>query len=204
MEGGGKLLPAMSVKFDKGDAGLGADESQKAQNRANSISGMKTSLLRRANTFGALRSIKLKSAGSHDALAIQEQLIDDALAIQEQLNESLQDRLAGVMDMMDSQSECIRQLEATVTQANARIQELESQVKEANGKIRERTRTGGLNKIREGADGSRYDSGDEGALGEAGGNGVSPNSVRRRRRSSGTRRRVGSSASSSVSLAETV
>ena len=125
----------------------------------------------------------------------------DALVFQEHLNENLQERLTGLMDMVESQSECIRGLEATATLANARIRELESQVQEGGGTVRERVRTGGMVKIREGAisaDG-RYASSGDGTLGEAGGRGSAPGSPHRRRRVSGSRRRVASSVASGSS-----
>ena len=175
-------------------AALRAEENIKAQLRGDSFRNMKQSLSRGLS----MRNMASRSSESEETL--------DALLFQEQMNENLQERLTGLMDMVESQSECIRGLEATATQANARIRELESQVKEAGGMVRERVRTGGLVKIREGAmsaDG-RYDIGARsanGSLGEAGGS--APGSPHRRRRSSGSRRRVASSVASGSS-AQTV
>tara|TARA_B100000768_G_scaffold169897_1_gene175827 strand:+ start:102 stop:680 length:579 start_codon:yes stop_codon:yes gene_type:complete len=173
---------------------LRAEENVKAQLRGESFRNMKQSFSRGLS----MRSMANRSSESEETL--------DALMFQEQMNELLQERLTGLMDMVESQSECIRGLEATATLANARIRELESQVKEAGGMVRERVRTGGLVKIREGAmsaDG-RYDIGARsanGSLGEAGGS--APGSPHRRRRSSGSRRRVASSVASGSS-AQTV
>jgi len=173
---------------------LRAEENVKAQLRGESFRNMKQSFSRGLS----MRSMANRSSESEETL--------DALMFQEQMNELLQERLTGLMDMVESQSECIRGLEATATLANARIRELESQVKEAGGMVRERIRTGGLVKIREGAmsaDG-RYDIGARsanGSLGEAGGS--APGSPHRRRRSSGSRRRVASSVASGSS-AQTV
>ena len=173
---------------------LRAEENIKAQLRGESFRNMKQSLSRGLS----MRSMANRSSGSEETR--------NALMFQEQMNELLQERLTGLMDMVESQSECIRGLEATATLANARIRELESQVKEAGGMVRERVRTGGLVKIREGAmsaDG-RYDIGARsanGSLGEAGGS--APGSPHRRRRSSGSRRRVASSVASGSS-AQTV
>ena len=173
---------------------LRAEENIKAQLRGESFRNMKQSFSRGLS----MRSMANRSSESEETL--------DALMFQEQMNELLQERLTGLMDMVESQSECIRGLEATATLANARIRELESQVKEAGGMVRERVRTGGLVKIREGAmsaDG-RYDIGARsanGSLGEAGGS--APGSPHRRRRSSGSRRRVASSVASGSS-AQTV
>ena len=175
---------------------LRAEENIKAQLRGDSFRNMKQSLSRGLS----MRNMASRSSESEETL--------DALLFQEQMNENLQERLTGLMDMVESQSECIRGLEATATQANARIRELESQVKDAGGMVRERVRTGGLVKIREGAvsaDG-RYDIGarrGDGSLGEAGGRGSAPGSPHRRRRSSGSRRRVASSVASGSS-AQTV
>ena len=175
---------------------LRAEENIKAQLRGESFRNMKQSLSRGLS----MRSMANRSSGSEETR--------NALMFQEQMNELLQERLTGLMDMVESQSECIRGLEATATLANARIRELESQVKEAGGMVRERVRTGGLVKIREGAisaDG-RYDIGarrGDGSLGEAGGRGSAPGSPHRRRRSSGSRRRVASSVASGSS-AQTV
>ena len=174
---------------------LREEERQKAQARGESMKNLKGS-------FGRALSIRRmldtnKSEESQDSL--------DRLSFQEQMNENLQERLTGLMDMVESQSECIRGLEATATLANARIRELESQVQEGGGTVRERVRTGGMVKIREGAisaDG-RYASSGDGTLGEAGGRGSAPGSPHRRRRSSGSRRRVASSVASGSS-AQTV
>ena len=169
---------------------LRAEENIKAQLRGESFRNMKQSFSRGLS----MRSMANRSSESEETL--------DALMFQEQMNELLQERLTGLMDMVESQSECIRGLEATATLANARIRELESQVKEAGGMVRERVRTGGLVKIREGAmsaDG-RYDIGARsanGSLGEAGGS--APGSPHRRRRVSGSRRRVASSVASGSS-----
>ena len=169
---------------------LRAEENIKAQLRGESFRNMKQSLSRGLS----MRSMANRSSGSEETR--------NALMFQEQMNELLQERLTGLMDMVESQSECIRGLEATATLANARIRELESQVKEAGGMVRERVRTGGLVKIREGAmsaDG-RYDIGARsanGSLGEAGGS--APGSPHRRRRVSGSRRRVASSVASGSS-----
>ena len=175
---------------------LREEESRKAQMRGDSMKNLKGSFVRALSVRRMLDTNR--SQESQDSL--------DALVFQEQLNENLQERLTGLMDMVESQSECIRGLEATATLANARIRELESQVKEAGGMVRERIRTGGLVKIREGAmsaDG-RYDIGARsanGSLGEAGGS--APGSPHRRRRRSGSRRRVASSVASGSS-AQTV
>ena len=172
---------------------LRAEENIKAQLRGESFRNMKQSLSRGLS----MRSMANRSSGSEETR--------NALMFQEQMNELLQERLTGLMDMVESQSECIRGLEATATLANARIRELESQVKGAGGMVRERVRTGGVN-IREGAmsaDG-RYDIGARsanGSLGEAGGS--APGSPHRRRRVSGSRRRVASSVASGSS-AQTV
>ena len=168
---------------------LRAEENIKAQLRGESFRNMKQSLSRGLS----MRSMANRSSGSEETR--------NALMFQEQMNELLQERLTGLMDMVESQSECIRGLEATATLANARIRELESQVKGAGGMVRERVRTGGVN-IREGAmsaDG-RYDIGARsanGSLGEAGGS--APGSPHRRRRVSGSRRRVASSVASGSS-----
>ena len=174
-------------------AALRAEENIKAQLRGDSFRNMKQSLSRGLS----MRNMASRSSESEETL--------DALLFQEQMNENLQERLTGLMDMVESQSECIRGLEATATQANARIRELESQVQEGGGTVRERVRTGGMVKIREGAisaDG-RYASSGDGTLGEAGGRGSAPGSPHRRRRSSGSRRRVASSVASGSS-AQTV
>ena len=169
-------------------------ESRKAQMRGDSMKNLKGSFVRALS----VRKNTNRSEESQDSL--------DALVFQEHLNENLQERLTGLMDMVESQSECIRGLEATATLANARIRELESQVQEGGGTVRERVRTGGMVKIREGtisADG-RYASSGDGTLGEAGGRGSAPGSPHRRRRTSGERRRRVASSVASGSSAQTV
>ena len=171
-------------------------ESRKAQMRGDSMKNLKGSFVRALSVRRMLDTNR--SQESQDSL--------DALVFQEQLNENLQERLTGLMDMVESQSECIRGLEATATLANARIRELESQVQEGGGTVRERVRTGGMVKIREGtisADG-RYASSGDGTLGEAGGRGSAPGSPHRRRRTSGERRRRVASSVASGSSAQTV
>lgn len=172
-------------------------ESRKAQMRGDSMKNLKGSFVRALS----VRKNTNRSEESQDSL--------DALVFQEHLNENLQERLTGLMDMVESQSECIRGLEATATLANARIRELEAQVKEGGGMVRERVRSGGLVKIGEGAisaDG-RYNIGarsSDGTLGEAGGRGGTPGSPHRRRRTSGERRRRVASSVASGSSAQTV
>ena len=139
---------------------------------------------------------------------------DNALQQMEKKNALLQERLTGLMDMVESQRECISGLEATATLAKERIQELESQLaaqKEAGGVVRERVRSGERVKVRTGASSAdaKHDSvrGANGAVGEAGGRRSAPGSPQRTRRKSGSRRRVASSAASSVvsvSSAQTV
>ena len=176
---------------------LRAEENVKAQLRGESFRNMKQSFSRGLS----MRSMANRSSESEETL--------DALMFQEQMNELLQERLTGLMDMVESQSECIRGLEATAILANARIRELEAQVKEGGGMVRERVRSGGLVKIGEGAisaDG-RYNIGarsGDGTLGEAGGRGGTPGSPHRRRRSSGERRRRVASSVASGSSAQTV
>ena len=171
---------------------LRAEENRKAQLRTDSLKNLK-------GKFGRT----LSNLGFQDTNRTQEsQGALDALAFQQQLNASLQERLTGLMDMVESQSECIRGLEAAATVANARIQELEAQIREGGGRVRERVRSGGLVKIGEGAvsaDG-RHNIGARsggGSLGDAGGRG-SESSPHRRRRSGGERRRRASSSASSV------
>ena len=171
---------------------LRAEENRKAQLRSDSLKNLK-------GKFGRT----LSNLGFQDTNRTQEsQEALDALAFQQQLNASLQERLTGLMDMVESQSECIRGLEAAATVANARIQELEAQIREGGGRVRERVRSGGLVKIGEGAvsaDG-RHNIGARsggGSLGDAGGRG-SESSPHRRRRSGGERRRRASSSASSV------
>ena len=171
---------------------LRAEENRKAQLRTDSLKNLKGKFGRTLSNLGFQDTNRTQE--SQDAL--------DALAFQQQLNASLQERLTGLMDMVESQSECIRGLEAAATVANARIQELEAQIKEGGGRVRERVRSGGLVRIGEGAvsaDG-RHNigarSGGE-SLGDAGGRG-SESSPHRRRRSGGERRRRASSSASSV------
>ena len=139
---------------------------------------------------------------------------DNALQQMEKKNALLQERLTGLMDMVESQRECISGLEATATLAKERIQELESQLaaqKEAGGVVRERVRSGERVKVRTGATSAdaKHDSARSAnrAVGEAGGRRSAPGSPQRTRRKSGSRRRVASSAASSVvsvSSAQTV
>ena len=171
---------------------LRAEENRKAQLRTDSLKNLKGKFGRTLSNLGFQDTNRTQE--SQDAL--------DALAFQQQLNASLQERLTGLMDMVESQSECIRGLEAAATVANARIQELEAQIREGGGRVRERVRSGGLVKIGEGAvsaDG-RHNIGARsggGSLGDAGGRG-SESSPHRRRRSGGERRRRVSSSASSV------
>ena len=171
---------------------LRAEENRKAQLRTDSLKNLKGKFGRTLSNLGFQDTNRTQE--SQDAL--------DALAFQQQLNASLQERLTGLMDMVESQSECIRGLEAAATVANARIQELEAQIKEGGGRVRERVRSGGLVRIGEGAvpaDG-RHNIGARsggGSLGDAGGRG-SESSPHRRRRSGGERRRRASSSASSV------
>ena len=162
---------------------LRAEENRKAQLRTDSLKNLKGKFGRTLSNLGFQDTNRTQE--SQDAL--------DALAFQQQLNASLQERLTGLMDMVESQSECIRGLEAAATVANARIQELEAQIREGGGRVRERVRSGGLVKIGEGAvsaDG-RHNIGARsggGSLGDAGGRG-SESSPHRRKRSGGERRR---------------
>ena len=171
---------------------LRAEENRKAQLRTDSLKNLKGKFGRTLSNLGFQDTNRTQE--SQDAL--------DALAFQQQLNASLQERLTGLMDMVESQSECIRGLEAAATVANARIQELEAQIREGGGRVRERVRSGGLVRIGEGAvsaDG-RHNIGARsggGSLGDAGGRG-SESSPHRRRRSGGERRRRASSSASSV------
>ena len=171
---------------------LRAEENRKAQLRTDSLKNLKGKFGRSLSNLGFQDTNR--SRESQDA--------SGALAFQQQLNASLQERLTGLMDMVESQSECIRGLEAAATVANARIQELEAQIKEGGGRVRERVRSGGLVRIGEGAvsaDG-RHNIGARsggGSLGDAGGRG-SESSPHRRRRSGGERRRRVSSSASSV------
>ena len=171
---------------------LRAEENRKAQLRTDSLKNLKGKFGRTLSNLGFQDTNRTQE--SQDAL--------DALAFQQQLNASLQERLTGLMDMVESQSECIRGLEAAATVANARIQELEAQIREGGGRVCERVRSGGLVRIGEGAvsaDG-RHNIGARsggGSLGDAGGRG-SESSPHRRRRSGGERRRRASSLASSV------
>ena len=171
---------------------LRAEENRKAQLRTDSLKNLKGKFGRTLSNLGFQDTNRTQE--SQDAL--------DALAFQQQLNASLQERLTGLMDMVESQSECIRGLEAAATVANARIQELEAQIREGGGRVRERVRSGGLVRIGEGAvsaDG-RHNIGARsggGSLSDAGGRG-SESSPHRRRRSGGERRRRASSSASSV------
>ena len=171
---------------------LRAEENRKAQLRTDSLKNLKGKFGRTLSNLGFQDTNRTQE--SQDAL--------DALAFQQQLNASLQERLTGLMDMVESQSECIRGLEAAATVANARIRELEAQIKQGSCMVRERVRSGGLVRIGEGAvsaDG-RHNIGARsggGSLGDAGGRG-SESSPHRRRRSGGERRRRVSSSASSV------
>ena len=139
------------------------------------------------NVEDQLRTLWQGLGSSRRSLKLSEaQEAVDALTNQQQLNE---ERLTGLTEIAQEQQELIAvrdaevaALEATVTDANARIRELEIQV----------TGTGGYER---GAEIS------EEALGEAAGGkrGAQP-SPRRKRRSSGGRRRV----ASSVASAQTV
>jgi hypothetical protein len=179
---------------------LRLEESIKAEKRGES-------LLRLKKTFS--RAQRLQSLADRFAGET-----DNALQQMEQKNALLQERLTGLMDMVESQSECIRGLEAAATLAKERIRELESQVaaqKEASGMARERVRTGSRVKVRTGATSAdaKHDSARSAdtAVGEAGGRRSAPGSPQRTRRKSGSRRRVASSTASSVasvSSAQTV
>ena len=179
---------------------LRLEESIKAEKRGES-------LLRLKKTFS--RAQRLQSLADRFAGET-----DNALQQMEKKNALLQERLTGLMDMVESQRECISGLEATATLAKERIQELESQLaaqKEAGGVVRERVRTGARVKVRTGATSAdaKHDSARSAdtAVGEAGGRRSAPGSPQRTRRKSGSRRRVASSAASSVasvSSAQTV
>ena len=170
---------------------LRLEENIKAQQRGEAMLRLKKTFSRAQR----LQNLADKFAGE----------TDNALQQMEKKNALLQERLTGLMDMVESQRECISGLEATATLAKERIQELESQLaaqKEAGGVVRERVRSGGLVRIGEGAvsaDG-RHNIGARsggGSLGDAGGRG-SESSPHRRRRSGGERRRRASSSASSV------
>ena len=179
---------------------LRLEESIKAQQRGEAMLRLKKTFSRAQR----LQNLADKFAGE----------TDNALRQMEKKNALLQERLTGLMDMVESQRECISGLEATATLAKERIQELESQLaaqKEAGGVVRERVRSGERVKVRTGASSAdaKHDSvrGANGAVGEAGGRRSAPGSPQRTRRKSGSRRRVASSAASSVvsvSSAQTV
>jgi len=179
---------------------LRLEENIKAQQRGEAMLRLKKTFSRAQR----LQNLADKFAGE----------TDNALQQMEKKNALLQERLTGLMDMVESQRECISGLEATATLAKKRIQELESQLaaqKEAGGVVRERVRSGERVKVRTGASSAdaKHDSvrGANGAVGEAGGRRSAPGSPQRTRRKSGSRRRVASSAASSVvsvSSAQTV
>ena len=179
---------------------LRLEENLKAQQRGEAMLRLKKTFSRAQR----LQNLADKFAGE----------TDNALQQMEKKNALLQERLTGLMDMVESQRECITGLEATATLAKERIQELESQLaaqKEAGGVVRERVRSGERVKVRTGASSAdaKHDSvrGANGAVGEAGGRRSAPGSPQRTRRKSGSRRRVASSAASSVvsvSSAQTV
>ena len=179
---------------------LRLEENLKAQQRGEAMLRLKKTFSRAQR----LQNLADKFAGE----------TDNALQQMEKKNALLQERLTGLMDMVESQRECISGLEATATLAKERIQELESQLaaqKEAGGVVRERVRSGERVKVRTGASSAdaKHDSarGTNGAVGEAGGRRSAPGSPQRTRRKSGSRRRVASSAASSVvsvSSAQTV
>ena len=179
---------------------LRLEENIKAQQRGEAMLRLKKTFSRAQR----LQNLADKFAGE----------TDNALRQMEKKNALLQERLTGLMDMVESQRECISGLEATATLAKERIQELESQLaaqKEAGGVVRERVRSGERVKVRTGASSAhaKHDSvrGANGAVGEAGGRRSAPGSPQRTRRKSGSRRRVASSAASSVvsvSSAQTV
>ena len=179
---------------------LRLEENIKAQQRGEAMLRLKKTFSRAQR----LQNLADKFAGE----------TDNALRQMEKKNALLQERLTGLMDMVESQRECISGLEATATLAKERIQELESQLaaqKEAGGAVRERVRSGERVKVRTGATSAdaKHDSarGTNGAVGEAGGRRSAPGSPQRTRRKSGSRRRVASSAASSVvsvSSAQTV
>ena len=179
---------------------LRLEENIKAQQRGEAMLRLKKTFSRAQR----LQNLADKFAGE----------TDNALQQMKKKNALLQERLTGLMDMVESQRECISGLEATATLAKERIQELESQLaaqKEAGGVVRERVRSGERVKVRTGASSAdaKHDSvrGASGAVGEAGGRRSAPGSPQRTRRKSGSRRRVASSAASSVvsvSSAQTV
>ena len=179
---------------------LRLEENIKAQQRGEAMLRLKKTFSRAQR----LQNLADKFAGE----------TDNALQQMEKKNALLQERLTGLMDMVESQRECISGLEATATLAKERIQELESQLaaqKEAGGVVRERVRSGERVKVRTGVSSAdaKHDSvrGANGAVGEAGGRRSAPGSPQRTRRKSGSRRRVASSAASSVvsvSSAQTV
>ena len=179
---------------------LRLEENIKAQQRGEAMLRLKKTFSRAQR----LQNLADKFAGE----------TDNALQQMEKKNALLQERLTGLMDMVQSQRECISGLEATATLAKERIQELESQLaaqKEAGGVVRERVRSGERVKVRTGVSSAdaKHDSvrGANGAVGEAGGRRSAPGSPQRTRRKSGSRRRVASSAASSVvsvSSAQTV
>ena len=179
---------------------LRLEENLKAQQRGEAMLRLKKTFSRAQR----LQNLADKFAGE----------TDNALQQMEKKNALLQERLTGLMDMVESQRECISGLEATATLAKERIRELESQLaaqKEAGGVVRERVRSGERVKVRTGASSAdaKHDSvrGASGAVGEAGGRRSAPGSPQRTRRKSGSRRRVASSAASSVvsvSSAQTV
>ena len=179
---------------------LRLEENLKAQQRGEAMLRLKKTFSRAQR----LQNLADKFAGE----------TDNALQQMEKKNALLQERLTGLMDMVESQRECISGLEATATLAKERIQELESQLaaqKEAGGVVRERVRSGERVKVRTGGSSAdaKHDSvrGANGAVGEAGGRRSAPGSPQRTRRKSGSRRRVASSAASSVvsvSSAQTV
>ena len=179
---------------------LRLEENLKAQQRGEAMLRLKKTFSRAQR----LQNLADKFAGE----------TDNALQQMEKKNALLQERLTGLMDMVESQRECISGLEATATLAKERIRELESQLaaqKEAGGVVRERVRSGERVKVRTGATSAdaKHDSARSanGAVGEAGGRRSAPGSPQRTRRKSGSRRRVASSAASSVvsvSSAQTV
>ena len=167
---------------------LRLEENLKAQQRGEAMLRLKKTFSRAQR----LQNLADKFAGE----------TDNALQQMEKKNALLQERLTGLMDMVESQRECISGLEATATLAKERIQELESQLaaqKEAGGVVRERVRSGERVKVRTGASSAdaKHDSvrGANGAVGEAGGRRSAPGSPQRTRRKSGSRRRVASSSS---------
>jgi len=204
--GGGRQVPAMFLQAEKTTPGqraeaadaLRVEESRKALARGENMKNLKGTFARALSVRRVLDTLKLDTQESEASLA--------ALNFQEQLNANLQEQLTGLMDMVESQSECIRGLEATATQANARIRELEAQVKEGGGMVRERVRSGGLVKIGEGAisaDG-RYNIGARSGDGTPGGMAGSPHRRRRTSGEGGQRRRRVASSVASGSSAQTV